>query len=227
FCGCSRKTLLQLLQQRCREEGVELFFATDVSDLSQFADSNYIVAADGINSRIRENFQVHFGTKIALQRNKLVWMGSTKPLDAFTYIFRTTPFGTFVAHTYQYQKGMSTWIFECSPETWEKAGFTTEDETSTIQKLESVFAAELDGHTLISNRSHWRQFPNITNQKWSYNNIVLLGDAKATAHYSIGSGTKLAMECAIALSDSIVSFGSDTAKAFEHYEKLRRNRVEM
>jgi anthraniloyl-CoA monooxygenase len=227
FCGCSRKTLLQLLQQRCVEEGVGLHFNYNVDDLSLFSDSDYIVAADGINSAVREQFAKEFGTKIVLQQNKFVWLGSTKPLDAFTYFFRSTPFGTFVAHTYQYEKGKSTWIFECTPETWENAGFETVNEPSTIQKLSEIFAEELDGHGLVSNKSHWRQFPTITNEKWHHDNIVLLGDAKATAHYSIGSGTKLAMECAIGLADSIIEFGTDRQKAFAHYEELRRNRVEM
>lgn len=227
FCGCSRKTLLQLLQQRCREEGVNLHFEHIVDDLNQFKDSDYIVACDGINSAIRDKFASDFGTKIELKKNKFVWLGSTKPLDAFTYFFRTTPYGTFVAHTYQYQKGMSTWIFECSPETWKKAGFETTNEEDTIARISKIFAEELDGHGLISNRSHWREFPAITNDVWYKDNIVLLGDAKATAHYSIGSGTKLAMECAIALSDSIVAFGTDKEKAFAKYEQLRRNRVEM
>lgn len=227
FCGCSRKTLLQLLQQRSIEDGVNLHFEANIDDLSQFKDSDYIVACDGINSFIREQFSADFGTKTILQKNKFVWLGSTKPLDAFTYFFRSTPHGTFVAHTYQYQEGMSTWIFECTPETWEKAGFETINEEDTIQKLSEIFKEELDGHGLISNKSHWRQFPTITNDKWHKDNIVLLGDAKATAHYSIGSGTKLAMECAIALADSVITFGSDKEKAFEHYEKLRRNRVEQ
>lgn len=227
FCGCSRKTLLQLLQQRCLEEGVELYFESNVDDLSQFSDSDYIVACDGINSQIREKYQTDFGTKTVLQKNKFVWMGSTKPLDAFTYFFRKTEFGTFAAHTYQYQQGMSTWIFECAPETWEKAGFSTENEQDTIDKLKEIFAAELDGHGLIPNRSHWRQFPTITNKKWHHNNVVLLGDAKATAHYSIGSGTKLAMECAISLSDAITKHQTDRNAAFEYYEKSRRSRVEM
>lgn len=227
FCGCSRKTLLQLLQQRCAEEGVQLHFEHPVEDVSEFKDSDYIIASDGINSGIREQFQKAFGTKIELRKNKFVWLGSTKPLDAFTYFFRTTVYGTFVAHTYQYEEGMSTWIFECTENTWQNAGFETADESDTIQKLSEIFAEELDGHALISNKSHWRQFPAITNDKWSKDNIVLLGDAKATAHYSIGSGTKLAMECAIALADSIIEFGTNRKKAFAQYEKLRRNRVEM
>lgn len=227
FCGCSRKTLLELLQQRCREEGVNLHFETNISDLSQFQDSDLIVVSDGINSVFRDQRTTDFGTEKVLKNNRFVWMGSTRPLDAFTYFFRSTPYGTFVAHTYQYEAGRSTWIFECSDETWQKAGFTETDEADTIQKLEVLFKDELDGHSLISNRSHWRQFPAITNKKWHNDNIVLLGDAKATAHYSIGSGTKLAMECAIALSEAVVNHPTNIQAAFDQYEKVRRNRVEM
>lgn len=227
FCGCSRKTLLQLLQKRCREEGVNLHFETYINDLARFSDSDIIVAADGINSNIREQFADDFGTEIEMKSNRFVWMGSTRPLDAFTYFFRSTPYGAFVAHTYQYEEGMSTWIFETTDETWQKAGFDTTSEEATIEKLSELFKEELDGHGLISNHSHWRQFPAVTNKKWYKDNIVLLGDAKATAHYSIGSGTKLAMECAIALADSIIKYEDDISAVFENYEKLRRNRVEM
>ncbi len=227
FCGCSRKTLLQLLQQRCTEEGINLHFEQNVDDLSQFSDSDIIVACDGIGSAIRTQFQSDFGTKIELQKNRFVWCGSTKPLDDFTYFFRTTEFGTFVAHSYQYEKGMSTWIFECTNETWLKSGFEVTNEQDTVAKISEIFKEELNGHSLITNKSHWRQFPNINNQKWHKDNIVLLGDAKATAHYSIGSGTKMAMECAIALSDAIVAFPNDKNAAFEQYEKTRRNTVEM
>ena len=226
FCGCSRKKLLQLLQQRCVEEGVNLHFEHPIEDVTTLK-ADYIVACDGINSGIRTKFESDFGTRTELKKNIFVWMGSTKPLDAFTYFFRTTEFGPFVAHSYQYEEGMSTWIFECSQETWQNAGFETTNEEDTIAKISSIFSEELDGHGLISNRSHWRQFPAVTNEKWHKDNIVLLGDAKATAHYSIGSGTKLAMECAIALSDSIVKFGTDKKAAFAEYKKLRRNRVEM
>ncbi|RXR28898.1 bifunctional salicylyl-CoA 5-hydroxylase/oxidoreductase [Flavobacterium piscinae] len=227
FCGCSRKTLLKLLHQRCREEGVNLHFEQNVDDLSQFADSDIIVACDGIGSAIRTQFTSEFGTKIELKKNRFVWMGSTKPLDAFTYFFRTTPFGTIVAHTYQYEQGMSTWIFECSDETWRKFGFEVTNEEDTIQKMAEIFKEELDGHPLISNKSHWRQFPHVTNEKWFHNNIVMLGDAKATAHYSIGSGTKLAMDSAIGLSDAVIANPNDVQTAFTQYDKTRRNTVEM
>ncbi len=227
FCGCSRKTLLQLLQQRCREEGVNLHFEQNIDDLSQYQDADIILASDGIGSGIRTANEEAFGTKIVLKKNRFVWLGSTKPLDAFTYFFRTTPHGTIVAHTYQYEEGMSTWIFECSNETWENLQFEVTNEEDTIAKISELFKEELDGHPLISNKSHWRQFPHVTNENWHHNNIVLLGDAKATAHYSIGSGTKLAMDCAIGLADAVIANPNDVQAAFKQYDKIRRNPVEM
>lgn len=227
FCGCSRKTLLQLLHQRCQEEGVNLHFEQNIDDLSKFKDSDIIVAADGIGSTIRTQYQNEFGTNIQLKSNRFVWMGSTKPLDAFTYFFRTTPYGLIVAHTYQYEEGMSTWIFECTDETWKNSGFEVKNEADTVAKLAEIFKDELDGHSLITNKSHWRQFPHVTNKNWYHNNIVLLGDAKATAHFSIGSGTKLAMDCAIGLFDALMANPDNVQNAFAEYEKERRNPVEM
>ena len=227
FCGCSRKTLLKLLHQRCLEEGVNLHFEQNVDDLSQFADSDIIIASDGISSAVRTKYEKEFGTKIELKKNRFVWLGSTKPLDAFTYFFRTTPHGSIVAHSYQYEEGMSTWIFECSDETWQNLNFEVTNEEDTIAKIADIFKEELDGHPLISNKSHWRQFPHVTNEKWFHNNIVLLGDSKATAHYSIGSGTKLAMDSAIGLSDAVIANPNNVQSAFEQYDKTRRNTVEM
>lgn len=227
FCGCSRKTLLKLLHQRCREEGVHLHFEQNIDDVSHYKDADMILASDGIGSGIRTQYEKEFGTKIVLKKNRFVWLGSTKPLDAFTYFFRTTPYGTIVAHTYQYEAGMSTWIFECSNETWQKFNFEVTNEEDTITKLAEIFKDELDGHPLISNKSHWRQFPHVTNENWHHKNIVLLGDAKATAHYSIGSGTKLAMDCAIGLSDAVIANPDDIQAAFKQYNDIRRNTVEM
>lgn len=227
FCGCSRKTLLKLLHQRCREEGVNLHFESEIPDESEFADCDIILASDGIGSGIRTKYEKEFGTKIEMKKNRFVWLGSTKPLDAFTYFFRNTEHGLIVAHSYQYQDGMSTWIFECSDETWQKFNFEVTNEEDTIAKISKIFAVELDGHPLISNKSHWRQFPHVTNENWYHKNIVLLGDAKATAHYSIGSGTKLAMDSAIGLSDAVIANPTDVQAAFQHYDKTRRNTVEM
>ncbi len=227
FCGCSRKKLLQLLQQRCEEEGVKLYFEQNISDSKSFKDYDVVIACDGIGSNIRTEFAAEFGTKISLKKNRFVWLGSTKPLDAFTYFFRSTPHGLIVAHSYQYQPGMSTWIFECSEETWQKHGFEITNEEDTIAKISEIFEKELDGHGLITNKSHWRQFPHVTNEKWFHKNIVLLGDAKATAHYSIGSGTKLAMDSAIGLSDALIANPNNVQAAFLQYEKSRRSKVEM
>lgn len=227
FCGCSRKTLLQLLQQRCKEEGVNLHFEQNVDDVSLFENADMVIASDGIASGIRTKYEKEFGTKIVMKQNRFVWLGSTKPLDAFTYFFRNTVHGLIVAHSYQYQEGMSTWIFECSDETWQKFNFEVTNEEDTIAKISDIFKDELDGHSLISNKSHWRQFPHVTNENWYHKNIVLLGDAKATAHYSIGSGTKLAMDSAIGLSDAVIANPTDVQAAFQQYDKTRRNTVEM
>ena len=227
FCGCSRKTLLQLLQQRCEEEGVNLHFEQNVDDVSLFENADIVIASDGIGSAIRTKYESEFGTKIVMKQNRFVWLGSTKPLDAFTYFFRNTKHGLIVAHSYQYEEGMSTWIFECSDETWQKHGFEITNEEDTIAKISEIFKDELDGHPLISNKSHWRQFPHVTNENWYHKNIVLLGDAKATAHYSIGSGTKLAMDSAIGLSDAVIANPTNVQAAFQQYDKTRRNTVEM
>ena len=227
FCGCSRKTLLQLLQQRCQEEGVNLHFEQNVDDISLFENADIVIASDGIGSAIRSKYEKEFGTKIVMKQNRFVWLGSTKPLDAFTYFFRNTEYGLIVAHSYQYEEGMSTWIFECSDETWQKFNFEVTNEEDTITKISEIFKDELDGHSLISNKSHWRQFPHVTNENWYHKNIVLLGDAKATAHYSIGSGTKLAMDSAIGLSDAVIANPTNVQAAFQQYDKTRRNTVEM
>ncbi len=131
------------------------------------------------------------------------WMGSTKPLDAFTFIFQETEWGPFIAHAYQYEAGHSTWIFETDPETFERAGLTGLDEAQSAARMAEIFGWFLDGHQLLTNRSMWRNFPMIRSKRWVKDNMVLLGDAKATAHFSIGSGTKLAMEDAIALADAM------------------------
>jgi len=225
FCGCARTTLLKLLHQRARALGVELVFDDDVSDLSRFADSDLVVAADGINSRIREDHRDHFRPQTDLRPNRFSWMGSTKPLDAFTFYFRETEHGIFIAHCYQYEPGRSTWVMETDPETFARAGLEAMSEEEAARFLEGVFADELDGHRLITNRSMWRQFPMIRNERWTMDNVVLLGDAKATAHFSIGSGTKLAMEDAIALFEALKATGT-VADALARFESGRREEVE-
>ena len=166
-----------------------------------------------------------FGTEIELQENQFCWLGSSKPLDAFKYFFRMTDHGPIVAHCYQYEPGRSTWVIEMGPDTWTKHGFSEMAETDYVHVLEQLFAEHLQGHALIANRSIWRRFPTIRNRCWVKDNLVLIGDAKATAHYSIGSGTKLAMEDAIALLEALRQH--DTLdRALSAFETQRRPEVE-
>jgi anthraniloyl-CoA monooxygenase len=228
FCGCARVTLLRLLQERALSLGVELKFETAIdASLDSHADADLIVAADGINSAIREARRDDFGTKIDLRPNKFAWMGSTRAFDAFTFFFRETEHGIFIAHCYQYEPGRSTWVMETQPETFRRAGLDRLDEAQSAAFLEGVFREELRGHRLLTNRSMWRNFPRVSNAHWVKDNIVLIGDAKASAHFSIGSGTKLAMEDAIALYEAFRATGvRDVAAALAHYETARREEVE-
>lgn len=228
FCGCARVTLLQLLTARAQALGVETKFQTEIADLEALRrDADLVIAADGINSRVRETYADIFKPSIDLRPNKFCWMGSTKPLDSFTFLFKETEHGIFIVHAYQYEPGRSTWIFETDPDTFAKAGLEGADEQTTADYMEKLFARELDGHKLIINRSMWRNFPAIRCEKWTYGNTVIVGDAKATAHFSIGSGTKLAMEDAIGLYEAFrATGGNDVAKALAHYESHRREEVE-
>src|SRR6476659_1175074 len=186
FCGCSRRTLLLILQERAR-----------------LADADLVVLADGINSRFRDKYIEHFQPEVDVRSNKFAWMGSTRPLDAFTFIFQETEWGPFIDHAYQYEAGRSTWIFETDAETFLRAGLDGLNEQQSADRMAEIFGWFLDGHPLLINRSMWRNFPMIRSKRWVRGNMVLLGDAKATAHFSIGSGTKLAMEDAIALAEAM------------------------
>ena len=168
----------------------------------------------------------HFGTDIEYRRNQFCWLGSTKPLEAFKYFFRKTEHGILVMHAYQYEEGSSTWICEMQPETWQAHGFDQLDEEGSARLMENIFAADLDGHALITNRSVWRQFPMIRNKTWIKDRMVLIGDAQHTAHYSIGSGTKLAMESSIALFESLKA-NADIDIALAAFDKDRRADVEI
>jgi anthraniloyl-CoA monooxygenase len=225
FCGCSRVALLNILQDRGRELGVQMRFQREVEDLAEFPDADLIVVADGINSKIRTRYASHFQPSVDLRPNKFTWLGSTRPLDAFKYFFRETPEGIILAHCYQYEADRSTWVIETDEATWRNFGFDRMGEQEMLPVLERVFAEELDGHPLIANRSLWRNFPNITNRTWVRGNAVLVGDAKATAHFSIGSGTKLAMEDAIALFEALKSERSVQA-SLAKYDTARREEVE-
>ncbi len=232
FCGCARRTLLLLLQERARGLGVELHFLSEIASLDRFAKADLIVAADGINSFVREGAREAFGTEVDLRPNRFAWMGSSRPLDAFTFSFRETEHGVFVAHAYQYEPGRSTWVMETSAETFARAGLDAMGEQESAAFLERVFAEDLAGHPLQTNRSLWRRFPMIRNARCVLGNVVLLGDAKATAHFSIGSGTKLAMEDAIALfesfraNDGVAEANASVAHALAHFQASRKEDVE-
>ena len=227
FCGCSRRSLLMLVQARARELGVNLHFGSEVADAETLKrDYDLVVGADGINSRIRENWRERFQPQTDLRPNHFTWMGSTRPFDAFTFFFKETEHGVFIAHCYQYEAGRSTWVLETDPETFAKAGLGAMDEAQSAAFLEGVFAAELEGHKLITNRSLWRNFPMIRCRHWVVENVVLIGDAKATAHFSIGSGTKLAMEDAIALHKAMGQAKLDVAAGLKLFETQRREEVE-
>ncbi len=225
FCGCSRQKLLLILQQRARELGVNLHFEVDIDDEFRFADADLILLADGINSRFREKHVHHFQPEVDVRTNIFAWMGSTKPLDAFTFIFQETEWGPFIAHAYQYEAGHSTWIFETDPKTFERAGLAGLNESQSAARMGEIFGWFLDGHQLLTNRSMWRNFPMVRSKRWVKDNMVLLGDAKASAHFSIGSGTKLAMEDAIALAEAVQNAPSIEA-ALGIYEHGRREEVE-
>jgi anthraniloyl-CoA monooxygenase len=233
FCGCSRGSLLKILGRRARSLGVDIKYQSDVSPLTPaIRDADLVVAADGINSRVREIFSEKFKPSIDLRPNFFSWMGSTRPFDAFTFFFRETEHGIFIAHCYQYEPQRSTWIIETDPQTFKRAGLDKLDEAASAQFVEGLFAEELQGHRLIINRSIWRNFPTIRCERWVADNMVLLGDAKATAHFSIGSGTKLAMEDGIALYEAFrTTAGKSTgvrevSAALGRFETRRREEVE-
>jgi anthraniloyl-CoA monooxygenase len=225
FCGCARRTLLLILQDRARDLGVKLVFSADIEDERQFADADLVVAADGINSRFRDKHLDHFRPEVDLRPNKFAWMGSTKPLDAFTFLFEETSFGPFIAHAYQYEAGASTWVFETDPDTFLRAGLDRMDEAQSARLMEEIFGWFLQGHPVLTNRSLWRNFPMIRNARWVKDNMVLLGDAKSSAHFSIGSGTKLAMEDAIALYEAFRQ-ERRIEDALATFETARREEVE-
>ena len=230
FAGCARLTLLQILQARAEAVGVVVHYGEIIDPATldtRFADSDVIVAADGINSRIRDQYPQAFQPSISLTRNKFTWMGSTRPLSDFTYFFRETPHGIIVAHCYQYDAAHSTWVIETTPECWAGHGFDAMDEHEAARALEAIFAEELEGHPLLVNRSLWRNFPTISCGRWTHGKIVLLGDAMATAHFSIGSGTKLAMESAIALADALIAHEHDIPAAYDAYRTNRATAIEI
>jgi len=234
FSGMSRPTLLRVLQEQAVEAGVELRFESDVAELEAYAGDDLIVGADGVNSTVRRLLDDRIATTLDMRPNRFVWLGTSRPFEAFTFYFRRNEHGLWRVHAYQYEPGRSTFIVECRDETWRASGMDRADEAETARFLEALFAEELQGHRLETNRSIWRQFPTIRTEPWSAGRTVLLGDAAHTAHFSVGSGTRMAMEDAVSLRDALLDAlegeppdpHAAIACALRTYETRRRPQVE-
>lgn len=220
FSSIGRLELLQLLQARVRSVGVAVRYETQI-DSDGLAGYDLIVAADGLNSIVRRSFEREFGTSVSYSTNKFAWYGTTKSFATLSQTFVTADRGTFNAHHYRYSPTMSTFLVECDAATWQAYGFEHSSIEESQAVCEKIFARTLDGHKLISNRSVWRNFPWVWNERWSFRNMVLIGDALHTAHFSIGSGTRLAIEDAIALTKALEA-EADIATALARYERERK-----
>lgn len=234
FAAASRKSLLETLAGRASELGADLHFSTEIESLGQLPTADLVVGADGANSMVRRNIEGFLRPSIDMRANKYIWFGAPKVFDRFHFIFLETSAGMVWAHVYPYSEEGSTFIVEMAPSTWRGLGFdATEGEVfppgvsdeHALRECERLFSEHLDGEGLVGNNSKWLHFPTITCESWHHENIVMMGDAIHTAHFSIGSGTKLAMEDAIALSSALLS-GSDVTAAFQAYESERRPAVE-
>jgi 2-polyprenyl-6-methoxyphenol hydroxylase-like FAD-dependent oxidoreductase len=199
FSAIGRLELLGILQARAASAGVVAHYDAQVQSLDQLGGYDLIVAADGLNSLVRRTYEREFGTTTTSSSNRFAWYGTTKTFPTLSQTFVATDRGTFNAHHYRYARGMSTFLVECDDATWQAYDFANSTVEQSKAACEQVFAETLDGHPLISNRSGWRRFPWIWNEHWSRGNMVLIGDALHTAHFSIGSGTRLAIEDALAL----------------------------
>ncbi len=228
FAGIARRRLLNILQDRCAELGVELLFRTEVQDETLYAGADLVVASDGANSALRRKYTGYFQPTIEKRRGKYVWLGTHQHFDAFTFAFEETEWGWFQAHAYQFDPDTSTFIVETPEENWYLAGLDHMSADESVAFCERLFSPYLGGHELLNNARHmanpWINFQHVTNACWSHNNIVLLGDAAHTAHFSIGSGTKLALEDAIALSQALQQ-ATSIPEALQTYEEERKIEV--
>jgi anthraniloyl-CoA monooxygenase len=226
FSGIKRLTLLQILQRRAAALGVSIRYETEDPGLAAHGDADLIVAADGINSRIRESLAQQFRPEVDLRSNKFVWLGARMRLPGFTYSFREDACGIWNLHAYMYAEGECTLVVETTDAAFRKSGLQIEDESATAAYVERLFAEELRGAKVLTNRSHWRNFPTISCARWHHDNVVLLGDAAHTAHFTIGSGTKLALEDAIALHAALMQHTHAPRAALPAYEAARREEAE-
>ncbi len=223
FSALARTTLLDILQRRAAELGCELNFRSEVADVARLLDADLVVGADGVHSMVRGLWGERFGAKVEEGACRFSWLGTTLPLGAFTFVFAETEAGLVMVHAYPFDGGRATWIVECHEDTWRRAGFEGTSEAETAATCERLLAPWLSGHPLLANRSVWRRFPTVTCERWHFGNAVLIGDAAHTAHFSIGSGTKLALEDAIALAAALRDTGiADVPRALGVYEEARR-----
>jgi 2-polyprenyl-6-methoxyphenol hydroxylase-like FAD-dependent oxidoreductase len=225
FSAIGRLKLLQLLQARARSVGVEPLYNRPVKDLGELGNVDLIVGADGVNSLVRRSNENRFGASVRLLTNRFAWFGTSKRFETLTQTFVETDAGSFNAHHYRYSPDLSTFIVEVDQSTFKRAGFAQMGEAETRAFCERVFAQTLDGSPLVSNNSVWRQFPIVRNERWAVDNCVLVGDALHTAHFSIGSGTRLAMEDVIAL-DRALAHSENIGAALVAYEAARRPPLE-
>jgi 2-polyprenyl-6-methoxyphenol hydroxylase-like FAD-dependent oxidoreductase len=221
FSSIGRLELLTLLYGYVEKLGVKIHFDTEITSIEQMGKADLVVGANGAFSWLREENQEKFGTTVDWRPNRFIWYGTTKAFNSLTLTFRETDVGVFCAHHYRYQPDRSTFLVEVEEATWQRAGFETMSQEDTIKYCEKVFAKDLEGHPIITNNSHWRQFPAIWNERWSFDNVVLLGDALRTAHFSIGSGTRLAMEDSVALFKALKAHKDDVKAALQYFQELR------
>ena len=222
FAAIGRLKLLQLLQARAASAGVHPDYGRTIENLGDLSEADLIVGADGVNSLVRRSHVSELGATVRLMTNRFAWFGTTKQFETLTQTFVETEFGCFNAHHYRYEPGLSTFIVEVDEATFSRAGLGQMKEAEGRRLCEKIFALTLDGHSLISNNSLWRQFPIVHNEKWSVRNCVLIGDALHTAHFSIGSGTRLAIEDAIALDKALGANAEDIPAALQSFETARR-----
>jgi 2-polyprenyl-6-methoxyphenol hydroxylase-like FAD-dependent oxidoreductase len=226
FSAIARLRLLEILQELCRKAGVAIEYGRALESLAEAEGADLVVGADGANSLVRRIFESGFHPEVELLGNRFAWYGTRRSFDCLTLTFRESEHGAFVAHHYRYSPEMSTFIVECDAATWSRAGFENMPDGVSRAYCERVFAEDLAGETLVENKSAWRQFPLLSNRNWSVGNKVLIGDALRTVHFSIGSGTRLALEDAIALERALAECGADVPAALAAFERERRPVVE-